>query len=235
MGEPRRWFFMHMHKAAGTSLFSRMHEEFADECFYPAPVDEPTMRTTLAVDELLGAWRRRREEIRVVTGHFPLCTLELLDAPFTVFTVLRDPVERVMSAVRHIAGPGADAAALEGVYDDPIHNLLIRNHMTKMLSLRVEDMPLGDGVLAGGPITPELTDRAKDRLRGVDLVGTQERFESFCDELSTRYGWNLGDPRRFNRSAPNDVPAGFRRRIEEENRPDAELYELACQLQGARR
>ena len=37
----------------------------------------------------------------MVTGHFPLCTTELLGGAFTTFTVLRDPVERTLSYLRH--------------------------------------------------------------------------------------------------------------------------------------
>ena len=36
----------------------------------------------LMVPMLLRRWEARRDEIRVVTGHFPLCTIELLDADF---------------------------------------------------------------------------------------------------------------------------------------------------------
>ncbi len=50
---------------------------------------------------LLERWKARRDEIRVVTGHFPLCVTELLDADFATFTVLRDPVERTLSYLRH--------------------------------------------------------------------------------------------------------------------------------------
>ena len=61
----------------------------------------PTVAPQLFPHILLERWEARRDEIQVVTGHFPLCTTELLDADFTVITVLRDPVERTLSYLRH--------------------------------------------------------------------------------------------------------------------------------------
>jgi len=65
------------------------------------PGDGAPPTTVLSVEHMLERWRLRRDEIRVVTGHFPLCTTELLDAPFTTLTLLRDPVERTLSYLRH--------------------------------------------------------------------------------------------------------------------------------------
>ena len=51
--------------------------------------------------------------------------------------------------------------------------------------------------------TPEFSrahlERAKERLAGIDAVGLQERYEEFCDELSARFGWDLGEPERVQR------------------------------------
>ena len=54
----------------------------------------------------------------MVTGHFPLCAAEVLGVPFTTFTLLREPVERTLSLLRHRRErrAGAGRASLEEIY-----------------------------------------------------------------------------------------------------------------------
>ena len=63
-------------------------------------------------------------------------------------TVLRDPVERTLSALRHMRERDAEfrGKPLEEIYADPIKfRCLIQNHMVKMLAITREEMT--DGVL----------------------------------------------------------------------------------------
>ena len=87
----RRFFFVHLQKTAGTALFQRLRDHFGAEAVYPRPDDQTDIRSTTDVDFLLDRYRKHGDTIRVVTGHFPLCAVELFDAPFTTFTVLREP------------------------------------------------------------------------------------------------------------------------------------------------
>ena len=92
----------------------------------------------ISVDHLLERWRTYRDVIRVVTGHFPLCTVDLLRDSFTTLTVLRDPVERTLSYLRHHREltPDDSERSLEAIYADPFRfHGLIHNHMVKMFSL----------------------------------------------------------------------------------------------------
>jgi hypothetical protein len=92
-----------------------------------------------------------------------------------------------------------------------------------------------DGMLTRVEFTPERLERAKTNLASVDVVGVQSRFGEFCDELTRRFGWDLGKPTHVNRTEPVDVPDSFRRRIAEDNAMDSELFELACRIDEQRR
>jgi hypothetical protein len=223
---------MHLQKTAGTALWRRLHHEFEPPMLYPAPEDGRLPETVLSVSHLLERWRERRDEIRVVTGHFPLCTVELLDAPFTTLTVLRNPVERTLSFLRHAreTEPGFSERSLEEIYleeiyEDPIRFELVHNHMVKMLSLTVEEMT--DGAMTRVDFDRSRLERAKQRLCDIDAVGLQERFEQFCTELVRRFGWNLGPPIFMNRTGAADSPPALRSRIAADNAFDIELYEFA--------
>jgi hypothetical protein len=224
-----RFFFVHLQKTAGTALFQRLRHHFGSEAVYPNPDDQTDIRSTTDVDFLLDRYRQHGDAIRVVTGHFPLCTVELLDAPFTTFTVLRDPVERTLSSLRRRqkAEERFSGGTLEQIYDDPSMQDIIRNHMVKMLSLTtgvMTSVPL----IAHVDIDDEHLEIAKRNLiHGIDVFGLQTHFENFCADLESRFGWDLGPPRFANRTDAVLVPDDLRVRIAADNRFDMELYEFA--------
>jgi hypothetical protein len=226
--DPRkRFFFVHLQKTAGTALWRRLKQQFPPEAVYPGPSDGEPPESVLSVDHLLERWAVRRDEIVMVTGHFPLCTVDLLDAQFTTLTVLREPVERVLSALRdqQHRSPELKGSSLETIYDDPVRARLLRNHMVKMLALTTDEM--SDGALSPVELTREHLARAQARLDEVDVVGFQERFDDFCAELTHRFGWNLGDPVFMNRTEAVPVAASLRARIASDNDLDVELYAAA--------
>src|SRR5690606_24333717 len=94
----RRWFFVHMHKTAGTTLYYRLRDAFPGGAVYPTRDEQRAWKASLDVEVLLRQFVARQHELRIVTGHFPLCTTELLGVPFSTITVLREPVERTLSA-----------------------------------------------------------------------------------------------------------------------------------------
>lgn len=233
MASPERYFFLHLQKTAGTALWRRLNEVNDPAALYPGPGDGSPPLTTLSVDHLLERWAERRHEIRIVAGHFPLCTTELLDATFRTFTVLRDPVERTLSFLRHHKQTAPEDAerSLESIYEDPLRQQLVVNHMTKMLSMTTDEM-------TGGALSPIEADdahisRACERLGEVDVVGIQERFDEFCAALEHRFSWSLGKTRFMNRTQPVEVTERFRRRIAADNEPDRIIYEEACRLQNS--
>jgi hypothetical protein len=221
------FFFVHLQKTAGTVLWQRLHHDFDDTELYPGPGDGTLPASVVSVDNLVERWRVRGDEIKVVTGHFPLCTTELLGVEFTTLTILRDPVERALSALRHHreVTPEDSERSLEELYEDPSRFELIHNHMVKMLSLSVEEMT--DGILTSVQFTPQRLARAEERLLTVDAVGFQEHFDEFCTQLTQRFGWQLGNPRFANRTKPVEVAASFRKRVADDNAFDIELYEFA--------
>jgi hypothetical protein len=234
MEDTRRFFFLHLQKTGGTALWRRLQGHFPASALYPGPGDGQPPATVLSVEHLLERWRLRHHEIRVVTGHFPLCTTELLDVPFTTFTLLRDPVERTLSYLRHHRAmtPSESERSLEEVYADPVRFELLHNHMVKMLGLTAGEMT--EGALTHIRFSRDRLDQAKQRLREIDVVGLQEDFDRFCAELTARFGWDLGPPVFMNRTAPVEVSAAFRARIATENELDVELFEFARELVAGR-
>ncbi|MEJ7582477.1 MAG: hypothetical protein WKF43_00025 [Acidimicrobiales bacterium] len=236
MSEPTRFFFVHLQKTAGTALYQRLREHFGTDAVYPTPGDQGSPRAVTDVDFLADRFRAHRHDLRVITGHFPLCTVEVLDAPFTTFTLLRDPVERTLSFLRHqkMVDERFQDRALEDIYTDPVLQNLMRNHMVKMLAITATEMTAG--LLTPMAVRTEdegaaWLERAKISLaEGIDVVGLQEHFDDFCLQLAHRFGWDLGPPRFANRTPPLPATDGFRDRIAVDNHLDVELYRHAVAL-----
>ena len=234
--EPQRYFFVHLQKTAGTALFRRLRNQFGPAGVYPMPQYQGTPEAVLDVDLLVERFARHRSEVRVVTGHFPLCTADRLGVPLATFTVLRDPVERTLSFLRHQRQeePRFQGVPLEQIYEDPLcRDGLIRNHMVRMLSLSAEEMT--DGALTPITVDDDRLAAAQDALvRRIDVVGLQERFDAFCGALAERFGWDLGRPQFANRTPPAEAGDGLRERIAADNELDARLYRFAEELVGGR-
>jgi hypothetical protein len=232
MVETPRYFFVHLQKTGGIALFRRLRHHFGLAAVYPMPQYQGPPESVLDVDLLVRRFARHRDDIRVVTGHFPLCTVDRLGVPFATFTVLREPVERALSLLRYQGreDPRFHQATLEQIYADPLcREGLIRNHMVRMLSLRDEEM--AEGALTRIRVDEDRLAAAQDALeRRIDVVGLQEQFDAFCQSLSARFGWDLGRPQYANRTQPLEASDSLRERIAADNEFDIRLYEFAREL-----
>jgi hypothetical protein len=237
--EPRRYFVVHLQKTAGTTLRDRFRSTFDDAAIYPNSTDGRDKRlSVISLSHLLDRWQSRREEIRVIAGHFPLSTVELLDADFVTLSVLRPPVERTLSYLRHQKKLNqADRdRSLEEIYDDPFRfNGLIRNHMVRMFSIGSTEMAAGDGVLTDVGDSTERLERAKEGVAGLDAFGLQPSFEEFFADLAERFDLVVGQPLRSNATDEEDAPAELVDRIRRDNALDLELYDFAEALYHERK
>lgn len=237
-----RFYVAHMQKTAGTTLRDRLRATFPEEQVYPNGSDGDDARiSVISVRHLQDRWAARGQDIRLLTGHFPVRVTETLDSPdpWVTMTIFRDPVERVLSFLRHQAARRQRGATedtpIEEIYADPFRfEAMIQNHMTRTMSLAPEEWGPGDGVLTSVAYDEERLELAKQAVAGLDLYGLQHRLDEFCDELAARYGLDTGEPMRANTTEAYDVPPSFRDRIAEDNALDVALYEYACSLYDER-
>jgi hypothetical protein len=231
--QPHRYFFVHIMKTAGGSLRRRLIHHFGETAVYPTRGVDGTdpLKLNLSIEHMRERLAARGDQIRVITAHVPLRTIDLIDGRFTTLTLLREPVDRVLSYLRQQrqSYESPQMKPLEEVYDD--HQGMADNNMTKMLLLTPAQMRAS--MFRRVELTRDDLERAKKALAGVDAVGLQERFEEFCDELSARFGWRLGGSVTVNATVPAEAPEPLRARIAEDNAFDIELYEFAQQLLDA--
>ena len=251
----RRVVFVHVMKTGGLALSHRLRELFDAERTFPR-LDAHGVTAKSDVHALL-AHRDRLDELDLVTVHMPAWVATDLLADRTKVVVLRDPVERTVSHLRHIARLYRDGRSLEELYDDPaLHHRLV-DHQARVLTLGPASTPTPLDVAPDDPdelarlraaalpffatalpdvdaSEPVDLDRALGVLGRFDVVGTTERLQRVADRVADL----LGAPRRpleVANAAGDDrsAPSSLRRRIEADCRVDRELHRAATALDEA--
>jgi hypothetical protein len=174
---------LHMPKTAGTSLRRMLQASLGMNAVYPS--DEDLRRRPNghypSEAELLDP-RGRLPRYRVLTGHFSASFAEHLSAPHRRAVVLRDPVQRSLSALAHFH-------RTRGL---PPHQLLddavfvenhIRNRQTAILGKEYGEQKAG---CSSRHLTKALTN-----IDAFDFVGLTEHFAESCELFDAVFGTKI--------------------------------------------
>ncbi len=204
--DPLRFFFVHLMKTAGTSFAFQLRKNFEPSEVYPCEGldrrDTTDMAAYVSISRLLKLSPERRAAIRIYTGHFPFVASRLLDLDLVTLTILRDPVDRTISVLKHFKRLSRRYRTfpLEEIYEDPfVFAHFIENHQTRMFSVTAEDQPEAFGsvmsywataaLLGFGPQPPGVTEADMDRERAIEPVKAsmvdERRFEVATQQLAT--------------------------------------------------
>lgn len=234
----RRFFFLHVMKTAGTSFAQHLRANFGPDETYPVPTEPHAVQEAQywIIASLHALTPEQRASIRLYHGHLPFLVRDLVHADVTL-TILRDPVDRVISHIRHCRRhhPRGQGRRLEEVYeDDWLQPLFFRNYQVKQFALTPEEQPKAhnqDIVVRSGRLALAL-----DNLGEVDLLGLTDRYEEFLDEALARFGWTRAGNQRL-QSAKGEirVSQSLLDRIAADNAEDIEFYERAKDLYWERR
>jgi AraC-like DNA-binding protein len=233
-----RFFFIHIMKTGGGTFVQHIRANFERDEVYPcAELDPERHNPRFNIRYLTALPPERLARIRLYMGHFPFLAAQLLGVELVTITILRDPVERTISFLKHCKryNEHHHALSLEHIYEDTFQFwTLIRNHQTKLFAMTRGDNP--ESYLDFIEIDDGRLEIAKTNLERVDVLGLQERFPELLEDLVRRYGWHVGSVRNFHVSRERQqVSRSFRRRIAEDNATDLEFYEYAQGLYEARR
>jgi hypothetical protein len=221
--------YLHLPKCGGTTLNRLIEWEYPPRRIYS--IDPSFFRWSYY--RLLRKSPRRLNGLSVIKGHMPFGVHKLISRPSTYITVLREPVERVISeyyfALHHPLHPQhkrMQTLTLEQYASTtPHHNL-----QCKLLA----GAPAQYDFLAGD-CTEETLATAKANLAAhFSLAGLTERFDETLALFKVLFGWKLSHYASFNvgqaRPSRQAVPDFTRRLIAERNRYDAALYQHVLPL-----
>ena len=175
----KKFLFIHIMKTGGTSFADIIGDNFAADERYPdacvAPDAEIFRRIEayLYVPGLVADVNARNGKLRMVRGHIPYAVRALLDDSYVAMTLLRDPVERTLSYLKHCRRYHTEHhnLPLEEIYEDPwFHASFIQNFQTKLFSMSAQEA-LAENRLSDG--SPELPSR-REMGNGTNLSAEVE-------------------------------------------------------------
>jgi hypothetical protein len=246
--------FLHLEKTAGVSL-----AKLLTDMFHPAQID-PDPHRTLPPHVAAPFAGRPANEIRrhaLVYGHYDLPSLRRLDAGRIVITMLRNPVERILSLYYYWRS--IDLARLRGSASYPAVEMahrcglleflgaaspVVRNHIDNFYVRRLTGQYGTDSHCDRVQDAPSLAlSAALQGLRQVDFVGVTEEMEASVAALGAFLGFTPPSTiPRANMAATNAAMNGgvFRdvarealtpahwRHLARLTRLDAVVYRTAC-------
>jgi Sulfotransferase family len=231
------YFFMHVMKTGGTTFAQHIRANFPPDALYPSQQSGgERVRAYFMIDDLRAISPERQRSIRAYAGHFPFVATELMGAD-TVLAILREPVDRTLSFLRHCKRYNERMAdmTLEQVYEDGwFYPLLIHNYQSKLFA-----MTSGDKLESHLDIIDmdgRRLEIAMANLERVDVLGLHDRYPQFLEALRERHGWTIGDVPDLRVSTEQwEVPPYLPERIAADNGADMAFYEHARQLYDRRR
>lgn len=222
--------FLHIPKAAGTTLHDVLERQYARDRIYnvigPRDVRIDAFRA-LPVDE--------RRRYRLIKGHMHFGLHELIPNPTTYITVLRDPVDRVLSHYFYVK-----RTPRHYLYKHVTEkSITLEEYVSSRMSLELNNGQVralfgsGHVDVPYGTCTREMLIAANHNLQHhFSIVGIAERFDETLLLMKRAMGWKrppvyVRKNVTKSRLRRTDVAASVIRRIEADNELDIELYDRA--------
>lgn len=223
--------FQHIPKTAGSTLHSVLNQRFRTAQTYnifASNYHDPEARALISLSD------ERKRRIRLLKGHMPFGLHQFLPQHCVYFTVLREPVERVISQYFYIRKNK----------QNPLHEKVVGGDLglAEFVSSGISvGMHNGHVRWLAGELHAHGFDANCEQLlatakRNIDahfaVVGLTDRFDETLLLLGRKLGWkrrpyytreNVAPKRR----SPGDFDAAELDVVREYNRYDIELYEWA--------
>jgi Sulfotransferase family len=237
----RALLFLHIPKAGGTTLHSVIERQFAPEVIFSINGMTPAR----SIKEFIALPAQQREKIRLLKGHMPFGLHKYLSVPAVYLTMLRDPVDRVVShyyfvrrspGVRHHEEVARERMSLEDFVRERA-SINANDDQTRLISgVEKVNAKLWRGGTGANeePGTTDILEIAKKNLQDhFTVVGLSERFDESLLLFRKRLGWRniyyVKQNVTKGRPAKELLPPATVRLIEQHNELDMALYEYARQ------
>lgn len=222
--------FYHLPKTAGTTMNQILSNNYPPEQMVQAPLD------TLAFVNRFKTWSKEKQQsVRLLQGHFPFGVHTQLPQETELFTIVRNPVERVISTYSH-ASTHSDHYLYDRIHANgwSLHDMLqkrvgvmLNDGQTRLLSGVWGDAPFGH-------VDETMLQTAVANLQQCRVVGLTEQFDASLILLRANFNWRHIFYSRANVSKNRLSQAQLSPKtialIEKYNQQDLRLYQQATLL-----
>ncbi|MDQ0218886.1 sulfotransferase family 2 domain-containing protein [Peribacillus cavernae] len=212
MNDDQLVIFLHIQKTAGSSLITFIKKQYTRE------------KTWFGSEDKLQALSQNETEgLSCIGGHFRYGIHEMFSKPSTYITMLRDPVDRIVSYYYYLLNR-PDHGKYQRAKDLDFETFL-NTFQTKTSNFQTRRITGGN---------PDLETAKKHLLENFSFVGLTERFEESLFLMKKEFDWtntkyrnrNITSQRPDQRHVPDEVIS----LIEDNNKLDMELYRFAQDL-----
>jgi hypothetical protein len=245
---PEILIFFHVPKTGGTSMDAILTRCFPGAQHFDGAMADTKSALSIRPREKIEAKYHtlsdtERRAIRCLMGTiYPMGIHTMLDRPAKYFSVLRPPVERCIShflnnrKLQHQPFYDRIKNMTLDEYLDSGAGIESQDYQVRLLSgcpeLDVSRHPAG-GRISAPPVEQRHLELAKRNIEQHFIVAAPvEAFNSFLLTLRAMYGWKLWQILFVRHNVGNDgsaplapISAASRRRLEETNRYDMQLYD----------
>lgn len=226
--------FIHIPKAAGTTFYQVLNHQYKTQhIFY---FKEGTSKQA-TIDLFRQLPTEKKAYLRCIRGHIPFGLHQWLPQPATYLTILRNPVERVVSYYYFVRNTPRHLFHKEVIEK----NFSLEDFIRKMMDINETNLQTRwvagcvdfDSVISPyGDLPANALDLAKKNLESFfSVCGLTERFDESLLLMQKIHSWknifykrkNIGTQRKVGEK----VSASTLRLIEKNEEQDLELYEFA--------
>jgi hypothetical protein len=187
----KRFFFIHVMKTGGTSFTEILDLNFDEDERHPNPGVAQSffegMESYMHIPKLVSNVNASNGKIRMVSAHVPYAVRSLFNGDYETLTVLREPVDRTISYLKHCRRYHIEhkSLTLEDIYADAwFQASFIQNYQTKIFSMTAEECLSEDRFIDGSPILPPRHEMGDAQDLSAELNAFKEKSPGrFCLEF----------------------------------------------------
>lgn len=220
--------FIHVPKTGGMTFYSMIRE-----IYKPAELHKINPAAE-SVEKYRNLSPAMKDRLKVIYGHMDYGLRDLLPPGSSYITLMRHPVERVISHYHYV----------RRTENDPLRELALRSSLYDWVArCNLEEMDNGQtrrlsGMAQGagfGECSTEMLIQARSNIaRNFALTGITGRYDETYLLMSKMFGWPIKNYPSINvakrKPEKTEIPAKTLRMIEKFNALDMELYDYALRL-----